>query len=327
MANKKKKAATEMVVAPIINALGRSVATSFNRTQVVNLDWAAEKRYALALLSDPNNDYLLGCALDNPASVGEAMLDLGRLGLSLSPVMKQAYLIPYRTDGVAKVTLAPSYIGMEQAVLRSEKVKLIQTELVYEKDEFRRWVDDTGPKFMHVPARKDRGNIEGAYCLARFANGESHLEYMSAGELEDCHKAALRKNNNKDTPAWKFFGGEMRKKCVVRRGAKHWPSDRHIETLMKQLDKMDPVDWGKPDQQEEAEGGELCLSDNQVASLEAALSLVPEASRSVWVLRTAEALGYPGGPLTVPDTRYEELMSRLLARQEKVYGAEASDGS
>lgn len=319
-----KPKSTEMVTAPIAAALSRSVATSFNRGQVVNLDWAAEKRYALAILSDPNNEYLLGCAIDNPSSVGEAMLDLSRLGLSLSPTLKQAYLIPYRTKGVAKVTLAPSYIGMEQAVLRSEKVTLIQTELVYANDKFERWTDNTGSNFKHVPARKDRGGLEGGYCLARFANGESHLEWMSAEELKACHDAAIRKNNGKDTPAWKYFGPEMNKKCIVRRSAKHWPNDRHIELLMKQLDKVDPIDFGAPDAEpdEKTEGGILCLSDNQVAELEGLLVNVAEAARGTWVFRCAEAMGYPAGPVAVPVDREHELRARLLARQDKVYGNE-----
>jgi hypothetical protein len=162
--------------------------------------------------------------------------------------------------------------------------------------------------------------MEGGYCLARFANGESHLEWMSAEELKACHDAAIRKNKGKDTPAWKYFGSEMNKKCVVRRGAKHWPNDRHIEMLMKQLDKMDPIDFGAPDTEPQLEpGGELCLSTDQVAELEVALESVPEASRGVWVLRCAEAMGFPAGPLAVPVSRYDELKTRLLERQSKVY--------
>lgn len=323
-----RQAATKSTaLVPIEAALGRSTSARFRHGQVINLDWAAERRYVLALLSDPNNAYLLECAMANPASVADAMLDLSRLGLSLSPTLKQAYLIPYKNKGVAKVTLAPSYIGMEQAVLRSGKVALIQTDLVFENDTFKRWTDRDGANFMHTPARKERGVFEGAYCLAKFANGESHLEWMPASDIEACHAAATRKNGDKESPAWKYFLPEMRKKCVTRRGAKHWPSDKHIELLMAQIDKVDPMDFGGPVDDDPVAGGELCLSAGQVADMEALLPAVAESSRGVWVACTAEAMGFPGGALTVPESQHEAMKERMLARYNKIYGQqEAGNG-
>lgn len=312
---------TDTKLVPVTSALSRSVAARFNAGQVVNLDWSAEKRYVLALLSDPNNDYLLSCALENPASVADALLDLSRLGLSLSPVMKQAYLIPYKTGGVAKVTLCPSYIGMEQSVLRSGKVTVIQTDLVYENDEFRRWTDDGGARFSHVPARRDRGALEGAYCLAKFANGESHMEFMPVEDIVACYEAGVRKNNGKVPPSWKYFRPEMEKKCVVRRAAKHWPSDKHVELLMDQLDRADPMEF----RQVEEEPGEakLLLNDEQIKALEDSLTAVEESARGVWVQRASSAMGYTGGPTTVPHDEFEALQERLLSRMNKVFGTTA----
>lgn len=325
MANpRKSNKQKDTTLVPVTSALSRSVAARFNAGQVVNLDWSAEKRYALSILTDPNNSYLLGCALDNPASVAEALLDLSRLGLSLSPTMKQAYLIPYRTDGVAKVTLCPSYIGMEQAVLRSGKVTVIQTDLVHENDTFRRWTDDTGAKFLHEPARRDRGKLEGAFCLAKFANGESHLEWMPVEDIEACYQAGVRKNKGKVPPSWKYFRPEMEKKCAVRRAAKHWPTDKHVENIMGQMDKADPMDFGEPESRKEIKGeATLLMNEDQIAQLEDSLIQVEETKRGVWVQRTAEAMGYPGGPLDVPEERFEDMKDRLMARMEKVYGPAA----
>lgn len=319
----KKKSATEVALAPLVTALSSGVARRFNAGQVVNLDWSAEKRYALAILQDPNNDYLLDCARANPGSLAEAMLDLSRVGLSLSPTLKQAYLIPYNTKGVKKVTLCPSYIGMEQGVLRSGKVTVIQTELVYENDSFERWTDDTGAKFKHVPARKDRGALEGGYCLAKFANGETHLEYMEVAEIDACEEAATRKNNGKITPAWRYFKPEMQKKVIVRRAAKHWPTDKHVEAIFEVMDRSDPMDFGGPDDTA-PEAQELCLSPEQVATMEAALTQVPETQRGVWLQRMAEAMGYPGGPKDIPERLYEAATDRLVARMHKLYGAPAA---
>ena len=312
------KKAGELVLAPLDNALGPTVAKRFNKGAVVSLDWEAEKRYAMALLQDPNNEFMLSCALANPRSLADAMLDLSRIGLSLSPVLKQAYLIPSSTNGVKKVGLTPSYIGMEQGVIRSGKVLVIQTELVYENDSFERWVDTTGAQFKFVPARKDRGELEGGFCFAKFSNGEVHVEYMEAAEILAIEEAATRKNNGKITPAWRYWKPEMQKKGIVRRAAKHWPTDKHVETMFEVMDRNDPMDFGEAE--EVADGDGLCLSLKQIADLEASLDRVPETARGEWVHRTAQAMGFTGGAQCVPEVRFEEMITRLSDRMDTVYG-------
>lgn len=308
----------EMALAPVVNVLSRSAAARFNAGRTADLEWAAEKRYALAILSDPNNSYLLSAARENPASLVDAMLDASRLGLSLSPALKHAYLIPSSTKGVKRVNLMPSYIGMEQSVLRSGKITVIQTDLVYENDDFKRWTDSTGAHFLHTPARKDRGELEGAYCLAKFGNGEHHLEYMDADDLSAVESAMLRQNNGKTTPAWRHFKSEMQKKAVVRRGAKHWPRDHHLNTVIDVMDRSDPMDFGDPSEHDSEPG--VCLTPEEVEAIEAKLDRVPESQRGVWVMRCSEAMGFPGGPTTVTVDKSEDLVARLIDRMNKVYG-------
>lgn len=320
-------APTEKALAPVVNVLSRSVAARFNAGRTADLEWAAEKRYALSVLTDPNNSYLLECARENPASLAEAMLDLSRVGLSLSPTLKQAYLIPRSDKGVKRVTLMPSYLGMEQSVLRSGKVTVIQTDLVYENDDFQRWTDATGAHFKHVPARKDRGEVEGAYCLAKFDNGQHHVEYMELADLLAIEEAAVRQNNGKITPAWRHFKPEMQKKAVVRRGAKHWPRDHHVSLVMEVMDRAQPLDFGEPVEAAQSKEAAICLSAEEVEAIEAKLDRVPEATRPVWVQRTAEAMGFPAGADSVPIDQSDELVRRLTERMDKVYGPaeEASD--
>jgi len=305
-------------IAIIEAALGRGVATKFNAGRVVDLEWTAEKRYALAILNDPKNDYLRDIASQNPDSVVDALLDASRLGLSLSPTTKHAYLVPYGGDS-PRVTLCPSYIGMEQSVLRSGKVTLVQTDIVYENDTFERWTDSSGAQFKHVPARKDRGDFEGVYCLAKFHNGESHMEYMSADDVEACFNAAVTKNKGKVPPAWMGgFKNEMRKKCVVRRGAKHWPSDKHVDLVMAQMDKIVPMEFNANVKADEEVVAVLCLTEEDIIEIEAKLERVPPKARPVWVSRAAHAMGYPDGADTVPQERKQEMVDRLVERMNKV---------
>lgn len=305
--------------------LGRGVATKFNAQRVVNLEWQAEKRYVMAILADPDKDFLREMAAKNPDSVVNAVLDAARLGLSLSPVLKHAYLIPYGGKS-PRVVLQPSYLGMEQAVLRSEKITLIQTGLVYENDSWEEWTTADGAKFEHRPARKDRGALERAYCLAKFANGETHVEVMSAEEIQACKDAAKRKNNGKLSPAWEFFETEMQKKCVVRRAAKHWPSDQHVSNLMAHLDKVDPMEF-RNDKTIEGEAVEV-LNDEDIKGLEASIPRVPEPARPMWLLRVAQSLQFKGID-EVPREKLDEVKEKLAAAQEKMYPApkvENADG-
>lgn len=303
-------------------ALGKGIASKFNAARAVSLDWTSEKRYALAILTDPKNDYLRKIALENPQSVADALLDASRLGLSLSPVSRQAYLVPYGGKS-PRVTLAPSYIGMEQSVLRSEKITLIQSGLVHANDEWEQWTDKDGANFKHRPARKDRGEVERAYCLAKYANGESHLEVMEIDELDGCMEAAIKKNNDQVPPAWKgSWKPEMQKKCVVRRAAKHWPTDKHVELVMEQFDRVNPMDFGTSTVR--TVEAVVCLSPEDIEDVEKAImheKLSPEA-RAVWMQRTATAMGFADGVDTVPLERKDEMISRLKDRLEKVFPAE-----
>lgn len=321
MAAAKPKNEIAITVKPVEAELGRGVAAKYKRERVVDLNWEAEKRYVMAILTDPDpqKDFLREIAAKNPQSVANAMLDAARLGLSLSPTLKQAYLIP--SGGKSpRVSLQPSYLGMEQAVLRSGKVALIQTELVYANDEFKKWTTTEGTQFEHVMARGDRGEFEGAFCLAKFSNGESHVEYMSVDEINACREAGKRRNNGKEGPSWKFFEGEMRKKCVVRRGAKHWPTDKHIENLMAVLDAADPMDFSGKNV---IEGDSVeVLGEEDIKELEDVIPKVEQ--KAIWLMRAAHALQFESID-SVPRERKDDIKAKLIEVHNRVFPPEKVD--
>ena len=317
---KQKAPASARDLAVIEAAMTSTVREQFQKLRVATLEWDPELRYALDIIAKPDNDFLRECAKDNPQSVAGALLDLSRVGLSLNPVLGHAYLIPGRDGGRAVVRAAPSYRGFENLVLRSEKALAITTELVYKNDKFRRFTDRSGPNIEHEPARGNRGELEGGYCIAQLANGKVHIEFMSADEIDACEKAATRKNNGKVTPAWTYFRPEMQKKCVVRRAAKHWPIDQHAATAMALMDLADPMDFGDTKTVDEPSAeATLCLSEDDVADIIAKLELVPEESRGAWVVMASKAMGFNGGPTYVPVDQRAALEERLLARMKLVH--------
>lgn len=314
-----KKAPPKSLKAVIRGALGPDIAKSFLSQRTSSLDWDVESRYASEIIADPRNDYLRSIVESNPDSLANALLDLARLGLSLSPTAKQAYLVPRSSKGKGIVVATPSYLGFEHGAMRSGKVTLIQTDLVYENDEFKRWTEETGAKLMHIPARKDRGELEGGYCLARFGNGEVRIEYMSAEDIEACRKASIRQNKGVVPPSWQNFESEMQKAKVVRRAAKHWPHDPHITFMASQMDAADPIFDDEP------ADAEPTVSDERIDEIAEKMVRVPADQRHAWLHNCAMAMGIPGGYTELPASRADELETRLLARMEKVYPEEKKE--
>lgn len=109
-------------------ALTKQLARQWSRHRAEDsLQWAAEKQYALNILR--KNDYHRTCT---PESFAAAMLDVAFTGLSLSPTLGLAYLIPYKGE----LTFKPSYKGFEQLVYKAGTVKSIQAVLVRHGDSF-----------------------------------------------------------------------------------------------------------------------------------------------------------------------------------------------
>lgn len=218
---------------------GGALCKEFNRVRLTaDLDWKIEQAYALEII---RNSSALQKA--DPATIGRSMIDLAVMGLSLSPAMKEAYLIPYK--GVC--TASPSYMGLEQIAYRTGFVKKIECDVVKEKDEWREWSDRDGKNFSHVKAQGDRGQVTHAWCSMVMTSGEVKVEVMDRAALRGCREAAARKNNGEVPFVWKGpFKEEMYKKCAIRRAWKHWPKVRNpqLVSILEAVERTDPMDFG-----------------------------------------------------------------------------------
>lgn len=300
-----------------------SVAGRFSKLKTAPLQWAAEKSYALQQIL--RNEYLAGTVVINPLSLCNALTDVAMLGVSLSPTLGHAYLIPEKIADKPTVTVMISYKGLEHLVLRSKAVRSINTELVYSNDTFERGTRDGVPYADFMMARGDRGQLEGGFCLSKLQNGERNVEWMSAEELEGCHAAAIKKQKGKDPFTWQgAFKGEMRKKCIVRRASKHWVLPNQLVAALAKMDEAEPMDFSGPDVE-------------PVVNVEAVVVLTPEHAEAihealrderygdtqitVWMERQAQAWGHKGLD-TFPDAAWERLRDALVERKAKVAAME-----
>lgn len=277
---------------------GGALCKEFNRVRMNSeMDWRTEQAYAMAIIRD--SEALQEC---EPHTIGRSLVDLGVMGLSLSPALKEAYLIPYK--GVC--TASPSYMGLEQIAYRTGLVEMIQTKLVRRGDKFREWTDDNGTHIQHAACAPSGAEVTHAYCIAFLTSGRKLVEVMDQRDLAACRDAAAHKNRGKVPFVWKGpFRGEMYKKCVLRRAWKHFPRIKNpaLVRMMEAVDRTDPMDFGGDTPTRIDPHGpnvidpEMPISSDQINVL---IDMMVEAgvdarAHDSWLSGLASKLGFPEG--------------------------------
>lgn len=201
---------------------------------------AFKKEANFALQALQNNEFLLKMAMSKPDALQNAILNIAATGLSLNPVDKQAYLIPRG----GTVCLDVSYIGMVNLATKSESIKWVKAEVVYENDTFSHGLDQK-PNHVFDPFSKDRGEVIGAYCVAKTADGDYLTEVMS---LEEIHLIAERSQSfKKNSGPWKTDKNEMIKKTVIKRAAKLWPKvNAVLNNAIGIVNEHEGIDFDQP---------------------------------------------------------------------------------
>lgn len=197
-----------------------------------NLNFEVEAGFAVQQLE--NNEYLLSVAMSNRQSVINAVTNVAAIGISLNPARKQAYLVPRDK----RVCLDISYIGLVDLATQSGSIVWAKSELVYEADNFQMGEPGTLPKHQFNPFSKDRGEVIGAYVVAKTPSGEYLCDAMSIDEIN-----AIRDRSS----AWKAYmskgvscpwvtdPGEMGKKTVIKRASKLWPKNERLNMAIQHL--------------------------------------------------------------------------------------------
>jgi len=197
-----------------------------------SVSFEREAGFAVQILEQ--NDYAQKIALNNRQSVVNAVVNLGAIGLSLNPAKKQAYLVP--RDG--KICLDISYMGLIDLAVQDGAVRWAKAELVYSADSFTLNGPGVAPTHLSNPFSKERGEIIGAYCVAKLPDGDYLTETMSADEIDairdrsSAWKAWIEKQ--KRCP-WVTDYGEMARKTVVKRASKYWASTGRLQQAVHHL--------------------------------------------------------------------------------------------
>ena len=141
-----------------------------------------------------------------------ALLNAAQIGLEPS-LLGQCFLIPYGNE----CQLIIGYQGLLNLVYRSNKVKEVYAEVIYEKDDFE-ITYGLDRKLIHKPNFvPDRGKPIYTYAVAKLEGG--HMAWMLMPE----HEIMKRKAKGRAGNVWAEWGDEMRKKTVLRALTKYLP--------------------------------------------------------------------------------------------------------
>lgn len=159
-----------------------------------------------------NNPKLAQC---DAMSFISAMMTAAQLGLEPNTPLGQAYLIPYGKQCQFQL----GYKGLIDLAYRSDQVKTIMAQTVYENDEFD-FSFGLEPTLKHIPAKENRGKPVWYYAVFKLSNGGEGFEVMSYDDvLQHAKKYSKTFNNG----PWQTNFDEMAKKTVLKKALKYAP--------------------------------------------------------------------------------------------------------
>lgn len=223
----------------IINTVEPTFTELARRHGVPDFTFAREAGFAVQILRQ--NDYLAEVACGNPDSLKEAIVNVAAVGLSLSPVHKQAYLVPRKQ----RVCLDISYQGLIDLATSRGAILWAKSEIVYENDEFSHVGVNREPRHTFNPFGK-RGDIVGGYCIAKMPTGDLLVDFMPIHEIyrirdrSEGWKAYV--NQKAKSSPWASDEGEMIKKTLTKRGYKSWPKSIARGAMEAALDVTNEAD-------------------------------------------------------------------------------------
>lgn len=171
-----------------------------------------ESLLRFALLDMQQNRKLQEC---DPTSIYLALLACAVVGLEPGALHGHAYIVPFG----GKAQFMAGYKGLIKMARRSGEVIGMSANVVHERDVFDLDLG-TENSLVHKPARGDRGDVIGAYALAKLTHGNHEIEWVDRDDLDAIRNVAESRGKS---PAWQAWPTEQQRKTAIRRLAKRLP--------------------------------------------------------------------------------------------------------
>ena len=166
----------------------------------------------MAVVAATDSPKVLECST---VSIYRTLMQTCQMGLSLSPILNEAHLIPYGNT----CTLQVGYRGWIKLAKESGEVQDIYAEVACENDEFK-VTKGLKPDLVHELATI-RGIPTHVYAVVLFKNGYARFEVVPWSDIEKAKN--LSKRGGKTNPAWAMWPEEMAKKVAIKRLVKTLP--------------------------------------------------------------------------------------------------------
>jgi len=207
---------------------------------------AYNKEVSFAVQMVNQNSKLRECPL---GSILKAMMNIANCSLSLNPIMKQAFLETRwnRFTKSNECAMGVQYTGLADLLLNQGLITKLNTQWVYENDEFENNMADENMPIKHSRAWGNRGEKKGVYSIAYFRDGTKQPEIMTVDEINKVRERSTAYQyaikNKKDATPWITDYDEMGRKTVLRRFYKYLPKGQGRESLDKVID-IENQDYG-----------------------------------------------------------------------------------
>ena len=175
-------------------------------------------------------------ALSKPVTAGSvavAALNAAYLGLQFGKSLGHAFIIPYGQEA----TLVIGYKGFRHLAFATGFLKTIHAEVVCRGEEFRQWVDENGPHFLHVPGNErnpSRDDITHAYCVYTTRDGGTGAKIVPRSEIN---------RSDKQRDVWKSDYLAMCLKTSILKASKQWNTTArlaHAVAIDEQTEREEP---------------------------------------------------------------------------------------
>lgn len=156
----------------------------------------------------------------------------------LLPDGREAAIVTFKSkDGTVNAQYMPMISGILKKVRNSGELSSITSQIVYEKDSFKYWVDADGEHLNHEPNLfGERGKEIGVYALAKTKDGGVYVEVLTTEQVDAVRKAS----RTKDSGPWAGdFKSEMWRKTALKRLAKRLPMSTDLEHTMHVDDDLE----------------------------------------------------------------------------------------
>lgn len=181
-----------------------------------------------------------------------AIDESARLGIEVGGLLAQGYLIPYNdnryVDGQWKKVMTAhfqlGYRGLIMLARRSNTIKTISAEVVYENDYFEVELG-LARKITHkIDIRKERGEPIGYYCVVELSNGGVQFGVMSKKDVEnhrDKFSKAYKQKKEGELSVWDKYFDAMALKTVIIKTLKLCPiSVEALEAVQREEQRDNP---------------------------------------------------------------------------------------